>query len=104
MALSPDVKHKPFVLAKNVPPSKRIWRKRPQKQSEFEAELRSRYLIGGSKFGFGHRRNFFHTQIENSLGGIDSADNTGDILIDALERAPDSNHNKVNKFLKIARF
>ena len=86
---------KKFIIAKKLPNRLRPGRRRPVSDNKFMSQNRTRYLIGGNKFGFGHRRFFLHKHIEKSLGGFDAEDNTGDLFIDVLERAPQSTHNKV---------
>ena len=67
---------------------------RPRLRNKFSSEKRSKYIIGGYKFGFGFRRRFWNNHITKVLGENSLYTNT-DILINSLENAPEPNESKV---------
>lgn len=61
---------------------------RLKNRNPFCSENRSRFLIGGYKFGFGHRRRFWNGHISKVLGE-DPIYKTRDIFINSLEDSPE---------------
>jgi len=86
MSLRGEVKSKPFIQIGTRPTNEQIGRVREPNET-YGADNRSRFLIGGSKFGFGYRRRIFHEHIKKQLDPKTRYD-TGDFFVDCLERAP----------------
>lgn len=87
MSLKSETKNQPFEQLSSRPISRHPGRNRPEDNGTFDAQNRTRYVIGGTKFGFGYRRRIFHEYIGTQLDPKARYD-TGDIFIDSLERAP----------------
>lgn len=88
MPLDPELKNKPFFSASSLPIAKHPGRERPKREYVYGGEDRSRFLIGGHKYGFGYRRRILNNHIEKQLDANTRYD-TKNIYIDCLERAPE---------------
>jgi hypothetical protein len=73
---------------------------RPKNQHPFDYNLRSKFLIGGNKFGFGWRRKTFNDFVKSQLSSK-SRYQTGDVFVDALERAPAPSNNLVTFYQSV---
>jgi hypothetical protein len=68
---------------------------RPDNAHVFDIKYRSKFLIGGQKFGFGWRRRTFNKFIHSQCLEKERY-STGCTIIDALERAPAPSDKTVN--------
>lgn len=103
MPLDPENKNKPFFSAMSLPISKHPGRERPPRDYTYGGEGRSRFLIGGHKFGFGFRRRIFNHHIEKQLDQGTRYD-TKNIYIDCLERTPQPTDKKVKNYKHFKNF
>ena len=95
MPLKKETKAQPYIPVSARPYHDHPGVERPKTDSVFDVKARSKFLIGGQRYGFGWRRRVFNHHVKKQCDSK-SRYNTGDIIIDALERAPQPNENTVS--------
>lgn len=95
MPLKKETKAKPYIPVSARPFEEHPGVTRPQGDSIFDVKNRSKFLVGGQRYGFGWRRRFLNDHIKKQCDSK-SRYQTGNRVIDALERAPQPNEKMVN--------
>lgn len=95
MPLKKETKAKPYIPVSSRPYIEHPGVTRPKPDHPFDVKNRTKFYIGGQRYGFGWRRKTFNNHI---MKQCDSKSRylTGDRIIDALERAPQPNENMVS--------
>lgn len=94
MPLKKETLEQPFNRVKSRPYAEHPGVSRPKHHHAFDPYYRSKFLIGGNKFGFGWRRKTFNDFIQSQCSKK-SRYQTGDAYVDTLERAPAPSSNLV---------